>query len=391
MLFTDNPDIKANIKITIGTGFGDYEFSNLSDKYNIPVKNTEEKHPIQLFYTSGSTGYPKGVILPQSFLFSHIAGFSTFFENPTKKDITIAFADWGWIGALGDVVLPSLYFGIPTVAYKISTKFNLENALEILNLSKASCAFIPPSFLGKLIKEKSFEIQNNNIRAIASGGGTVPNFVYDWGHEYSIEINEFYGQTEANILSSNSSKKRKVGSVGIPLSIHKVEIMDSYGSILPSNSIGEIVVKLPDPVAFLEYLGNPEETDKKTEGGWLHTGDLGMFDKDGFLWFKGRNDYLIKTNAWRVGPEEVENEIIKHKAVKDVAVCGVKDKKFGQRIRAYIVLNKGHEQSSVLENEIVQIVKENLSRYSYPREFVYVKEIPRTESGKIKRNELGCD
>ncbi|MEM2169751.1 MAG: acyl-CoA synthetase [Candidatus Bathyarchaeia archaeon] len=368
------------------------EIHTLSSNFD-PVK-TEIMDPAQLFYTSGTTGPPKGTLHAHSFLLGHIPCYQLYFNMaPREDDVFWTPADWGWIGALGDVVLPSLYFGMPVVAYRRVGRFEPEEALSIMEEYKVTCAFIPPTALRMIRKtyeepSKEFDLK---LRAISSAGESVGAELVRWGYEkLKVPINEFYGCTEANlvVVMSPDIMKVKPGAMGKPVPGHVVEVIDEAGNVLPPNQIGQIVVKRPDPVMFLEYWNNPEATKKKFMGDWFLMGDLGYKDEDGYIWFKSRADDVIKTAAYRIGPEEVEHIINSHPAVLESAVISKPDPLRGSIIKAFVVVKEGYETSDQLKSEIRQLVKDRLAKYAYPREIEFIDSIPKTVTGKIKRYEL---
>jgi len=353
--------------------------------------NTGSEDPAQLFYTSGSTGAPKGVLHAHRFLLGHIPTYQLYFEMaPKEEDVFYTPADWGWIGAIGDVLLPSLYFGKPIVAYRRTGKFSPKDTLAVMQKYKVTCAFIPPTALRMIRREVSSPTKDYDLklRAISSAGEAVGEELIEWAmKELSPNVNEFYGCTEANLVTVNNSLWRKIGSVGKPAPGHEVAVIDEQGNKL-INQIGEIAVKSGDPVLFLGYYKNPEATAKKFRGDWFLIGDLGIMDEYGYIWFKGRADDVIKVSGYRLGPEEIESIILQHPAVQEVAVIGKADKLRGNIIKAFIVLKEGYSPSEELVTEIQQLVKSRLASYAYPREIEFVKELPRTETGKLKRFEL---
>lgn len=368
------------------------EFDEVKEASGIyDAVNTRSEDPAQLFYTSGSTGTPKGVLHAHRFLLGHIPTYQLYFEMaPKEEDVFYTPADWGWIGAIGDVLLPSLYFGKPIVAYRRTGKFSPKDTLAVMQKYKVTCAFIPPTALRMIRREVSSPIKDYDLklRAISSAGEAVGEELIEWAmKELSPNVNEFYGCTEANLLTVNNSLWRKIGSVGKPVPGHEVAVIDEQGNKL-INQIGEIAVKIGDPVLFLGYYKNPEATAKKFRGDWFLIGDLGIMDEYGYIWFKGRADDVIKVSGYRLGPEEIESIILQHPAVQEVAVIGKADKLRGNIIKAFIVLKEGYSPSEELVTEIQQLVKSRLASYAYPREIEFVKELPRTETGKLKRFEL---
>jgi acetyl-CoA synthetase len=180
----------------------------------------------------------------------------------------------------------------------------------------------------------------------------------------------------------------KAGSMGKAVPGHTVEVVDDEGNVLPPDQVGEVAVKRPDPVMFLEYWGKPEATREKFIGDWFLTGDLASKDADGYLWFMGRKDDLITSAGYRIGPAEIEDCLTKHAAVALAAVIGAPDEVRGQIVKAFIVLRPGVTHSPDLEKDIKDYVKEKLAAHEYPREIEFMKELPLTATGKIMRKEL---
>ncbi|QGA69174.1 AMP-binding protein [Sulfolobus sp. E11-6] len=398
VLVTDRKSVIGKIKdviniVLVGEDSKDVvgfdEIRKESAEFNAVETDSEE--PAQLFYTSGSTGAPKGVLHAHRFLLGHIPAYQLYFEMaPKDNDVFYTPADWGWIGALGDVILPSLYFGKPIIAYRREGKFSPRDHLAIMQKYGVTCAFIPPTALRMIRRdvEKPSKEYDLKLRAVSSAGEAVGEELINWAiKELSPNVNEFYGCTEANLVAVNNSVWRKIGSVGKPTPGHEVGVIDENGNPV-INQIGDIAVKNGDPVLFLGYFKNPEATTKKFRGDWFLIGDVGIMDEKGYLWFKGRADDVIKVSGYRLGPEEIERVILQHPAVQDVAVIGKQDPLRGNVIKAFIVLKEDFSASDNLTKEIQQLVKDKLATYAYPREIEYVKELPRTETGKLKRFEL---
>lgn len=370
----------------------EYSFEDQTKSGGFEAVETKSEEPAQLFYTSGSTGPPKGVLHAHRFLLGHIPTYQLYFEMaPREGDVFWTNADWGWIGALGDVVLPSLYFGMPVVAYRRQGGFSARRALEVMAEFKVTAAFITPTALRAIRREapeplKDFDLK---IRAISTAGEAPGRELVEWASSaFKAPVNEFYGCTEANLVVTNNSLWAKPGSLGRPAPGHVVEVVDENGNPQPPGVEGLIAVKLPDPVAFLGYWRNPEATAAKIKNGWFIIGDAGVKDADGYLWFKGRIDDVIKVAGYRIGPEEIEEVISKHPAVLEAAVIGKPDPLRGAIVKAFVVLKPGFEPSESLKKDIQDFVKSRLAAYAYPREIEFVDQLPRTETGKLKRYEL---
>jgi acetyl-CoA synthetase len=205
-----------------------------------------------------------------------------------------------------------------------------------------------------------------------------------------VTVNEFYGQTEANLVVGNCAQIMVVqpGSMGRAVPGHMVEIVDDEGRELPAETVGNIAIRRPDPVMFLEYWNNPEATRNKFVGTWCLTGDMGRKDRDGYLWFVGRQDDLITSAGYRIGPGEIEDCLIRHPDVAMAAVIGVPDELRTEIVKAFVVLKPGVAGSADLKSDIQNHVRSRLAAHEYPREIAFVDELPMTATGKIIRKEL---
>jgi acetyl-CoA synthetase len=272
-------------------------------------------------------------------------------------------------------------------------KFDPERGLHRIQKYGIRNAFIPPTAL-KIMREVSNPRQKFpevDMRTIGSGGETLGEAVLSWGiEELGVTINEFYGQTEVNLVVGNCGELMAVkpGSMGRPIPGHVVEVIDEEGRVRPSGEVGEIAVRSPDPVMFLGYWQKPEETKEKFVGKWWTMGDLARKDDEGYFYFVGRKDDLISSAGYRIGPGEIEDCLLKHPAVALAAVIGKPDKIRGEIVKAFIVLQEGHQPTETLEHRLQELVKKNLSGHLYPREVEFVDSLPLTATGKIKRGEL---
>ena len=361
-----------------------------SDQFE-PVK-TRADDPALIIFTSGTTGNPKGALHAHRVLLGHLPGVEfphNFF--PQQDDLFWTPADWAWIGGLIDVLLPSLHHGKPVLAYR-AAKFDPEEAFQLMADFKVRNVFMPPTAL-KLMRqvENPRARFSHDLRSIGSGGESLGAGLLDWGREtFGININEFYGQTECNLVVGCCEQAMEIrpGSMGKPIPGHRVSIIDDRGNELGTGEQGLIAVRRPDPVMFLRYWQNEEATRDKFIGDWLLTGDMGRQDEDGYLWYVGRDDDVITTAGYRVGPGEIEDCLIKHPAVQMAAVIGVPDPVRTQSVKAYLVLRDGYRETEELTREIQDFVKTRLAAHEYPRQVAYVTELPMTTTGKVMRRKL---
>ncbi|MDI6726781.1 MAG: acyl-CoA synthetase, partial [Smithellaceae bacterium] len=354
--------------------------------------STHPDDPALIIYTSGTTGPPKGALHAHRVLLGHMPGVE-FFHNffPQPGDLYWTPADWAWIGGLIDVLLPSWYHGVPVVAHR-AKKFDPEQAFHLLEKHGIRNCFMPPTAL-KLMRQvqEPRKRYRFDLRTMGCGGETLGEELLAWGREaLGVQINEFYGQTEANLVVGNCGEIMAVrpGSMGRAIPGHRVEIIDEEGNPAPTGQVGEVAVRRPDPVMFLEYFRNPEATRDKFSGDWALTGDLAKKDEEGYFWFVGRKDDLITSAGYRIGPAEIEDCLIRHPAVSLSAVIGKPDPLRGEIVKAFIVLKPDHDASPALTEEIREFVKVRLARHEYPREIEFISALPMTSTGKIMRKDL---
>jgi len=356
-----------------------------------PVR-TKADDPALIIYTSGTTGPPKGALHAHRVVLGHVPGVE-FFHNffPQKEDLYWTPADWAWIGGLIDVLLPSWHHGVPVVAFR-ARKFDPEQAFYFIAKYGIRNAFMPPTALKLMRQVKNpHNRYDYQMRTIGCGGETLGEELLQWGLDVmDLTINEFYGQTEVNLVLGNCSTVMEIkrGSMGRPIPGHQVEVVDESGRLVPSGEVGEVAVLRPDPVMFLEYWDNAKASQEKFTGDWCLTGDLARKDDQGYFWFVGRKDDLITSGGYRIGPAEIEDCLIKHPAVSMAGVIGSPDEVRGEIVKAYIVLKPEVAPDPALKKEIQQFVKTRLAAHEYPREIEFLDELPLTATGKIIRKDL---
>ncbi|MBP6559091.1 MAG: acyl-CoA synthetase [Burkholderiaceae bacterium] len=355
-------------------------------------KNTLADDPAVLIYTSGTTGQPKGALHAHRVLLGHLPGVEIshdFFPQPGDRIWTPA--DWAWIGGLLDVLMPALHHGVPVVVRRFE-KFSAEAAFALIQDYQVRNAFIPPTAL-KMMRslpnaQQRWKLQ---MRSIASGGESLGTELLDWGRTtFGVTINEFYGQTECNMLVSSCSKLEpaRPGSIGRAVPGHTVAIVDDQGQPQTAGTQGHIAVRKPDPVMFLGYWQNPEASAAKFVGEWLLTGDVGVQNEDGSFTFLGRDDDVITSSGYRIGPGEIEDCLLGHPAIELAAVVGKPDAQRTEIVKAYVVLKTGVPASDALVKDIQEWVKSRLAAHEYPREVSFLSALPMTTTGKIIRGQL---
>jgi acetyl-CoA synthetase len=355
----------------------------------IPATTTSDDAALMI-YTSGTTGPPKGALHAHRVLLGHLPGIELPHEFlPQPGDRFWTPADWAWAGGLLDALLPCLHYGVPVVAQK-SEKFDPEEAFALMARMGVRNAFIPPTAL-RMMRSASRPPAGMRLRSLGSGGEALGAETLEWGRSaLGLTINEFYGQTECNLVLASCAGigVSRPGTIGKPVPGHVVAVIRPDGSQCAPGEAGEIAIKRPDPVMFLEYWGKHDATREKFIGDWLTTGDQGMRDDAGYVQFIGRNDDVITSSGYRIGPTEIEDCLIKHPAVALAAVVGKPDPVRTEIVKAFIVPKAGHDPSDALAADIQAFVKTRLSAHEYPREVAFIEDMPMTTTGKVIRRLL---
>ncbi|WP_372740160.1 acyl-CoA synthetase [Neptunomonas sp.] len=353
------------------------------------IADTAADDAALIFYTSGTTGAPKGVLHAHRMANAHIPCIQLGFEMaPQIGDVFWTASDWSWLGSLGDLVFPALYLGHPVVV--TPGRFSVQRAYEVMQRHKITCPFLATAVLRKMSKEPAPK-RGLSVRAIMTGGEAMSPEVLKWSQQtFGVPVNDEFGSTESNqtAVACSTLYKTPDGSVGRITPGKRVSILDTQGVALAAGEIGEIAVWHDNPSNMLNYWNEPDKTAQKYLNGWLLTGDRGMRDEQGFLYYYGRLDNLILVNGLRVGPEEVEAQLLAHEKVSEVGVIGVPDDRAGEAIVALIQLKDGIEGSDELVSELQRFVKAHLAAHCYPKRIEFVDELPVTSTGKICREKL---
>ncbi len=358
--------------------------------------DTAADDPAILIYTSGTTGNPKGALHAHRVLLGHLPGVEMSHDFfPQAGDRIWTPADWAWIGGLLDVLMPALHHGITVVSRRMP-KFSATEAFDLLRRFGVRNAFLPPTALKIMRQAPAEAAQGLSLRSVASGGETLGAELIDWGRAtFGCTINEFYGQTECNMIVSSCTALApgEPGVMGFAVPGHEVEVLNEAAKRpCTTGEEGAIAVKAPDPVMFLEYWNNPEATEAKFLhiGGekWLLTGDRGAKTPTGRIRFIGRDDDVISSAGYRIGPAEIEDCLLTHPAVQLAGVIGAPDAIRGQAVWACVLLAEGFAPSDTLATEIAAHVKSRLSAHEYPRAVRFIDEMPMTTTGKIIRAAL---
>lgn len=356
----------------------------LTDTALDPVE-TGPEDPAVLIYTSGTTGAPKGALHGHRMLMGHLPGVEVSHDFLGQEgDCLWTPADWAWIGGLFDVLMPGLALGVPVVAARMD-KFTVADCQRIIASTGVRNVFFPPTAL-RMLKAGDAEIPG--LRSVASGGEPLGAEMLAWGQKaFGVAINEFYGQTECNMVASSCGAlfDATPGCLGKPVPGFQIAVLDANGQ--PTDAEGDIAIHKGAASMMLGYWNRPDATADKFHGDWMLTGDRGQWQGD-FLRFVGREDDVITSAGYRIGPAEIEDCLLKHPAVATVGVVGKPDHLRTELVKAYVVLKPGFDAGEILASDLQSFAKERCAKHSYPRELSFLDALPMTVTGKVIRKEL---
>ena len=352
--------------------------------------DTAADDPALIIYTSGTTGNPKGALHAHRVVLGHLPNVEMCHDFlPKPGDLMWTPADWAWIGGLINALLAGWYHGVPILGHR-ARKFEPQAAMRLMADHAVRNVFLPPTAL-KLMRQAGVAASGVRLRSIFTGGESLGGELLDWVRlTFGIDAHEVFGQTECNLVVGSNSKLFPIrpGSMGKATPGFDVRIVDERGTELPRGERGIIGVRQPNPCTMLEYWKNADATARKYAGQFLLTGDLGVQDEDGYFWYVSREDDVITTAGYRVGPSEIEHTLLKHPAVAMAAVVGIPDPIRTESIKAWIVLRPGFAPSDALAREIQDFVKVQLAAHEYPRFVQFADSLPMTATGKVLRREL---
>jgi len=364
-----------------------------TDSHGLDFGRTRADDPMLLYFTSGTTGMPKQVMHTQaSYGMGHqITG--RYWLDLTPEDRHLTLSDTGWAKCAWGKLFGPWSQGACNVVYDFRGRFDAAKVLRMLEQQRVTTFCAPPTAWRALVLQDLKAYDLSAIRhALSAGEPLNPEVIETWKDATGLHIREGYGQTESVVLVGMfPGVEPRVGSMGKPSPGFTVAIIDEQGSEVPVGQEGDIAVRVkPEwPVGlFKGYLDDAAANEAAFRGDWYVTGDRAVKDAEGYFWFVGRRDDVIKTSGYRVGPFEVESALLEHPAVAESAVVGVPDERIGQRIKAFVILAPGYTGSQALAEELQEHVKKTTAPYKYPREIEFVTELPKTVSGKIRRTEL---
>ena len=350
------------------------------------------KDPLLIFFSSGTTGMPKMVVHTHEYPLGHYFT-GVYWHDLEETDIHLTVADTGWGKAVWGKSYGQWMAGAAVFVYDYRGKFDPAALLDVIAKNGVTTFCAPPTIYRFLVRENLSQYDLSHLRHCTTAGELLNESVFiAWQKITGLPIYEGFGQTETTLqIATLPCMTPKPGSIGKPVPGWDVRVVNEHGEVCAPGDEGEICIRVAEgrPCGlFVEYLDEPELTAKAMANGWYHTGDKAWMDEDGYYWFLGRIDDLIKTSGYRVGPFEVESALVSHDAVIEAAVTGVPDPVRGQVVKATIVLRPGMVPSEDLTRILQDHVKTVTAPYKYPRVVEYVAELPKTISGKIKRAEI---
>jgi acetyl-CoA synthetase len=345
-----------------------------------------------LYFTSGTTGYPKMVTHSHAYPVAHIVT-AKFWHNVLVGGLHLTVSDTGWMKSMWGKLYGQWFCGSAVFVYDME-KFVPAKLLGMMEKHRITTFCAPPTIYRFLVAEDVSKFDLSSITyATTAGEALNPETFNSFKAATGLVIMEAFGQTETTILTLNPvGTTPKVGSMGKPSPLYDVDLVDAEGNQVPPGEVGEIVFHIPADRKqlglFDGYYKDKAMTDSVRNNGLYHTGDTAWKDEDGFFWYVGRTDDIIKSSGYRIGPFEVESVLMEHPAVLECAVTGAPDPVRGMVVKATIVLTAQYKPSDELAKELQTFVKKQTAPYKYPRIVEFVPELPKTISGKIKRAEI---
>ena len=360
-----------------------------------PVE-TRAADPMIMYFSSGTSGNPKMVLHDSGYSLAHL-GTAKHWQN-VKSDGGIHFtiADTGWGKAVWGKLYGQWLMEACVFTYDFN-RFNGDEICELIQRYQISTLCCPPSMYRLIMQGRVNDYDLGSLEyCVTAGEALNPDLFEMWHERTGLYLTEGFGQTETPVTICNSvNMVAKPGSMGKPLPLYHTELLDEDGSECAIGQTGEICIRCglvgeedgaPHPPGLLlEYYRDPVRTREAIHDGWYHTGDTAWKDEGGYYWYVGRNDDIIKSSGYRIGPFEIESVLLEHAAVRECAVTGVPDPLRGTAVKATIVLAEGYEAGDELTRELQDWVKNQTAPYKYPRIISYIDELPKTVNGKVRR------
>jgi acyl-coenzyme A synthetase/AMP-(fatty) acid ligase len=357
-----------------------------------PYVETLKDDQAYFLYTSGTTGPPKGVVHGHRFIIGAGDPIGKYTMGLDRGDICGGPTALTWMYALGHNFLFAFRWGVSTAIYS-DERFDPERAYECIERFKITIFAGTPTIYRMMLAvkdaEKKYDTRSLKY-CLSSGEPLLAETWREWMRRFNVKIIDSMGQTEAHeFCTTQTSLPVKVGSMGKPLPGIEVAIVNDKGEQLPPGEMGHLAMRTDHPGLFLEYFKMPEQMKEVAlPNNWYDTKDLATMDEDGYFWYGSRSDDIMTFHGYRISPAEVETALQEHEAVLESGVAGFSDPDKGDKLKAWVVLHEGYEPTPELAKNLQDFVKNTIAPYKYPREIEFIKELPKTSSGKILRREL---
>ncbi len=342
---------------------------------------TDADDPCVILYTGGTTGTPKGAMLThRNILFT--SQNVCYHERSVPQDRALCFMPLNHVFG-GNHIMNGTFYGCGTLV--LHDGFDMDSIIASVKENEVSRFYSVPTVFVRLLADPTLKRHFSSVRYCFSAATSMASeIVRKWNEEYGMTIHEAYGMTEtSSLVTYNHMYRHRIGAVGTPAGIVEVGIVDPEGTPVPAGETGEIVIRGPN--VMKGYLGKIEETEHVLRDGWLHSGDVGRIDRDGYLFIVDRIKDVIITGGYNVYPTEVEEVLYTHPCTSECAVVGREHPEYGEAVTAYIVFKEGRSAGN---EELIAFCKEHLASYKVPKEFTSVEELPKSSTGKILRRKL---
>ncbi len=391
---SDCPELKHKLLVG-GEREGWRSFNEEFGLFSAHFYRSEEtpcgKDPMLMFFTSGTKGYPKIAVHSYQYPLGHYIT-AKYWHGVNEDGLHFTISDTGWGKALWGKLYGQWLCEGAVFTYDFD-RFDAADILPMFAKYHITTFCAPPTMLRMMVKQDISKYDLSSVRHMTTAGEALNPEVYrQFEKATGLQIMEGFGQTETTLSVANlMGDKHKLGSMGKPSPLYEVDIVDADGNPVPDGETGEIVIRTAEKIPcglFLGYYNDAEKTREVWHDGYYHTGDTAWRDEDGFYWYVGRVDDVIKSSGYRIGPFEIESVIMELPYVLECGVSAVPDEVRGQIVKASIVLTQGTEPTEELKKEIQNYVKAHTAPYKYPRVVVFRESLPKTISGKIQRNQL---
>lgn len=397
--FAEYPDVsirmmaRGSFGSSIRDGWDDFDAEIEAADDTLERYDTCKNDCILLYFTSGTTGQPKMVMHDQTYTIGHIMT-AKHWQNVDPNGLHLTFSETGWAKAVWGKIYGQWLMEAGIFVYDFD-KFTPVDLLPLFSKYNVTSFCAPPTVFRFLIKEDLSKFDLSSLKYVTIAGEALNPEVYNQFYAATgLKLMEGFGQTETTCIIMNpKGTTPKPGSMGKPNPQYRVEIVDENGNPVPDGTVGEIALHAESrenrPFGlYCGYYRDEELTNSVWHDGLYHTGDTAWRDEDGFFWYVGRVDDIIKSSGYRIGPFEIESVLMEHPAVLECAITGVPDPMRGQIVKATIILTKNYQPSEELKKELQTYVKKQTAPYKYPRIIEFVDELPKTISGKIKRVDI---